>query len=67
MARRAQWPDGPVVREVREARAKLWEEAGGTIEGLMDLVHSRAAELRGARMKKGDKGNKGKTVRAKSQ
>ncbi len=46
MTRKTQWPDDPVVREVRQARAKLWKEAGGTIEGLMELVHSRAAQLR---------------------
>jgi hypothetical protein len=54
MRTRRSWPDDPVVREVREARAKLWKEAGGTIEGLMRLARERVA-----RLKKG----KGKTSR----
>jgi len=43
--RKDHWPDDPVVREVREARAKLWKEGGGTIEGFIAVVHRRAAEL----------------------
>jgi len=35
----------PTIAEVRAARQRLWEEAGGTIEGLMDLVHRRTAHL----------------------
>jgi hypothetical protein len=31
--------DDPVVREVREARASLWREGGGTIEGYIRAVH----------------------------
>lgn len=35
--------DDPVVQEVREVRARLWEEGGGTIEGLMRVVKAKAA------------------------
>ncbi len=49
-ARRARtlWSDDPVVQEVRQARAKLWEEGGGTIEGLMRVVKQRVARIRRA-------------------
>lgn len=38
--------DDPVVREVREARQKLWQEAGGTIEGLLRLLDERVPKRR---------------------
>lgn len=38
--------DDPVVKEVREARAKLWNEGGGTIEGFLRAVRKRAATRR---------------------
>lgn len=31
-------PEDPVVQEVRHSRQRLWELAGGTIEGLMRFV-----------------------------
>lgn len=34
--------DDPVVQEVREARRRLVEEAGGTVEGLMKLVKAES-------------------------
>jgi len=47
--------DDPVVREVREARAKLWKEGGGTIAGFIRVVKQRTARKRrrgtGARRK----------------
>jgi hypothetical protein len=49
MRKEPSWPDDPVVREVRAARAELWKEAGGTIEGLMRLAKKRAAEIRRSR------------------
>ena len=30
--------DDPVVEEVRAIRARLWKEAGGTVEGLVSLI-----------------------------
>jgi hypothetical protein len=36
------WPNDPVVAEVRAIRAKLWKEAGGTFEGLMELIRRRS-------------------------
>jgi hypothetical protein len=48
------WSDDPVVQEVRRARARLWKEGGGTIEGLMRVV-----KLKAARIRRGDK-SKGK-------
>ena len=53
MRTRRSWPDDPVVREVREARAKLWEEAGGTIAGLMRLAKERASQLQKGKPKRG--------------
>ena len=38
--------DDPVVREVRQARQKLWQEAGGTIEGLLRLLDERVPKRR---------------------
>ena len=38
--------EDPVVREVRAARARLWEEAGGTMSGLARLVKQRAGVIR---------------------
>lgn len=44
------WED-PVVREVRETRRKLWEQAGGTIEGLLHLLDQRVPKKRKKRAK----------------
>ena len=41
-----EWPDNPVVAEVRAIRAKLWEEGGGTVAGFIDLIRHRAARNR---------------------
>ena len=38
MKRRHPIPEDPVVKEVRAARRKLWERAGGTFEGLLRLL-----------------------------
>ena len=38
--------DDPVVREVRRARQKLWQEGGGTIEGLLRLLDERVPKRR---------------------
>jgi hypothetical protein len=38
--------DDPVVREVRAARARLWQEGGGTMSGLARLVKQRAGVIR---------------------
>ena len=38
--------EDPVVREVRAARARLWQEAGGTMSGLARLVKQRAGAIR---------------------
>jgi hypothetical protein len=40
MSKKPIWDD-PVVREVRQARQALWNEAGGTIEGLLRLLDER--------------------------
>lgn len=53
MTRKDAWPDDPVVREVRKARARLWKEAGGNIDGLMELVHRRMARLRRKKKRSG--------------
>ena len=37
--------DPPTVAEVRAVRAKMWKEAGGTIEGLTALVAREVAAL----------------------
>ena len=38
--------EDPVVREVRAARARLWEKAGRTMSGLARLVKQRAGAIR---------------------
>ena len=38
--------DDPVVREVRAARARLWQEGGETMSGLSRLVKQRAGAIR---------------------
>ena len=38
--------DDSVVQEVREARARLYREGGGTIEGYIRAVHEAVKELR---------------------
>lgn len=43
--------EDPVVREVREARRKLWEQAGGTIDGLIRLLDQRVPKKRKKRVK----------------
>ncbi len=52
------WPDDPVVREVREARAKLWKEAGETFAGLQRLVAERVEQMRKEGLIKGEKEGK---------
>jgi hypothetical protein len=52
MSKKKQWPEDPVVREVREARAKLWKEAGGTFEGLQRLVAERVGPTKKSKPKK---------------
>jgi hypothetical protein len=39
----AEWPDDPVVEEVRRWRAKLVGKAGGTVAGMMRYLDERAA------------------------
>lgn len=46
MKRKTKTTEDPVVLEVRAARARLWEQAGGTMSGLSALVKRRAAALR---------------------
>jgi len=46
MKRKVKLPEDPVVREVRAARVHRWEEGGGTMEGLTQLVKKRAQGLR---------------------
>jgi len=38
-----EWPDDPVVAEVRAIRAKMWKEGGGTVAGFLELVHRRTS------------------------
>ena len=46
MKTRVKLQEDPVVREVRAARARLWQEGGGTMSGLARLVKQRAGALR---------------------
>ena len=50
--------DDPVVREVREARAKLWKDGGGTIAGFIRVVKERTA-----RKRRGDKATRNKSAK----
>ena len=52
MSRKDQWPDDPVVREVREARARLWKEGGGTFEGFRRVVAERVGRMKRSKPKK---------------
>lgn len=54
--------DDPVVDEIRAIRAKLWREAGGTVEGYLRLMDERTALRKNA---EANKGNDPQTVRAK--
>jgi hypothetical protein len=36
--------DNPVIREIREIRARLWREGGRTMRGYLDLIRRRSAE-----------------------
>lgn len=40
--------EDPVVREVRNTRARLMKEAGGTIEGLVAMLRTRRTKRRRA-------------------
>lgn len=44
--------EDPVVQEVREARAQLWREGGGTIEGYIRAVHEAVKEIRSPKKRK---------------
>jgi len=46
MKTRVRLEDDPVVREVRAARDRLWQEGGGTMSGLARLVKQRAGVIR---------------------
>jgi hypothetical protein len=46
MKSKVRMEDDPVVREVRAARARLWQEGGGTMSGLARLVKRRAGVIR---------------------
>ncbi len=41
MKRPVSLTDNPVLREIWKIRDQMWEEAGGTFEGLADLVSRR--------------------------
>ena len=45
-----EWPDDPVVREVRR---RLWKEAGGTMKGLRRLLDRKTLTLNRRRKKSG--------------
>ena len=45
MAMKNATKEDPVVLEVRAARARLWEEGGGTMKGLARLVESLGATI----------------------
>ncbi len=49
---RTEWPDNPVVAEVRAIRAKLWQEGGGTVAGFLELIRRRAASSRDTQARK---------------
>ncbi len=53
MSKKDQWPDDPVVREVREARAKLWKEGGGTFEGFRRVVAKHVDRIKRSKPRKG--------------
>ncbi len=36
-----EWPEDPVVDEVRTIRAKMWKEGGGTVAGFLEIVRIR--------------------------
>jgi hypothetical protein len=58
--RKRQALDDPVVREIREVRQRLWQQAGGTISGLLRLLdqtvppggRTRPKERRGRRSRR---------------
>jgi len=52
MSKKDQWPDDPVVREVREARARLWKEGGGTFEGFRRVVAECVGRIKRSKPKK---------------
>ncbi len=41
--------DDPVVAEVRRVRARLWQEAGGTVEALVRLMQEDLQPVRKVR------------------
>jgi len=46
MRKKVKPQEDPVVGEVRAARARLWQEGGGTMSGLARLVKQRAGVIR---------------------
>ncbi len=46
MKKNAILSEDPVVHEVRQARQKLWNQAGGTMEGLLRLLDERVPKRR---------------------
>ena len=43
------WPDDPVIEEIRAIRRKLWKEAGGTVQGYIRLIQNLAREAPAAK------------------
>jgi hypothetical protein len=46
MRKRTKLPEDPVVEEVRSIRRALWEEAGGTVEGLIRIIEQQTKRRR---------------------
>ena len=46
MGKRRRLPEDPVVEEVRSVRQALWQEAGGTVEGLIRIIEQKAKQRR---------------------
>jgi len=52
MSKKSLMTHDPVVEEVRAIRAKLWKEAGNSVEGLVQLLDQYFPELRRPRSPK---------------
>ena len=46
MKKRTKLPEDPVVEEVRSVRQALWQEAGGTVAGLIRIIERRTKQRR---------------------
>jgi hypothetical protein len=61
------YPGEEVIEEIRAVRRKLWNEAGGTLEGYLQLINDRAERIKNEKHAKSKSTRPRKVRRSTSQ